>query len=221
MNVQILASGSKSNCYAFCDGTATILLECGLPIQKTLERLNWKLPDAILITHEHCDHAYAAKSFLERSVEMYMTAGTADALKLKRHNLRVIKPHETFTVCNHAITAIPVKHDAAEPVNFIIDDEILFVTDAGEVPDINGKFRQVLIEANYEPLSLLGADISTAQKERVRENHLSINQTVNFLKTLDEPAEVRLIHLSKRHGDGAEFVEEVKRVTGFKNVSAT
>ena len=51
-----MASGSKANCYTFCDGTATILIECGLPYLKTLELLNWKLPDAILITHEHGDH---------------------------------------------------------------------------------------------------------------------------------------------------------------------
>ena len=218
--MKILASGSKANCYAFCDGTATILLECGLTIGKTLERLNWKLPDAILVTHEHSDHARSTLKFLERGVEMYMTAGTADALKLKRHNLHIIKPDEKFTVCGHQVLPVKVKHDAAEPVNFTIDDEILFVTDAGEVPNVSGNFRQVFIEANYETLTLLAADISTAQKERVRENHLSIKQAKNFLQTLTEPDEVWLIHLSKRHGDGEEFIREVKAATGFKNVFA-
>lgn len=218
--MKILASGSKSNCYAFCDGTATILLECGLPIQKTLAALNWKLPDAILITHEHGDHSYASKDFLKRSVEMYMTAGTAESLKLKRHNLHILKPNEPIEICGHKILPVPVKHDAAEPVNFIIDDEILFVTDAGEVPNVSGNFRQVFIEANYELTALLGADISTAQKDRIRENHLSIKQAKIFLQTLTEPDEIWLIHLSKRHGDGEEFIREVKAATGFKNVFA-
>lgn len=220
MTIDVLASGSQGNCYALKDTSSTILLECGLPIHKTLEMLNWKLPDAILLTHEHADHAHAAKQFLSRGVEMYMTAGTADALKLKRHNLHLIKPHEIFNICGHQVTAIEVKHDAAEPVNFTVDD-ILFLTDTGEIPEINGKFRRILIEANYESLSLIGADISTAQKQRIRENHLSITQTVNFLKTLAEPDEVRLIHLSKRHGNGQEFVDEVKRATGFANVTAS
>lgn len=220
MNVQILASGSKSNCYAFCDGKATILIECGLPIQKTLAALSWKLPDAILVTHEHGDHAHSAKAFLNRGIDVYMTAGTAETLKLKRHNLHVIKPNEPIDICGHKVLPIPVKHDAAEPVNFIIDDEILFVTDAGEVPDVTGNFKKVYIEANYETLTLLAADISTAQKERVRENHLSIKQAKNFLQTLTEPQEIWLIHLSKRHGDGEEFIREVKEATGFKNVFA-
>lgn len=220
MNVRILASGSKSNCYALRDEKSTILLECGLTIGKTLAALNWKLPDAILVTHEHSDHARSTLKFLERSVEIFMTAGTADALKLKRHNLHILKPNEPIDICGHKILPIPVKHDAAEPVNFIINDKILFVTDTGEVPDVNGNFRQVLIEANYETLTLLAADISTAQKERVRNNHLSIKQAKNFLQTLTEPDEIWLIHLSKRHASGEDFIREVKEATGFKNVFA-
>ena len=220
MNVRILASGSKSNCYALCDEKSTILLECGLTIGKTLAALNWKLPDAILVTHEHSDHARSTLKFLERGVDVFMTAGTADALNLKRHNLHILKPNEPIFVCNQKVLPIPVVHDAAEPVNFIINDEILFVTDAGEVPNVSGNFRQVFIEANYETLTLLAADISTAQKERVRNNHLSIKQAKNFLQTLSEPDEIWLIHLSKRHASGEEFIREVKEATGFKNVFA-
>ena len=99
--MRILASGSKSNCYAFCDGTATILLECGLTIGKTLNKLAYKLPDAILVTHEHSDHARSTLKFLERGVEIFMTAGTADALKVKRHNLHILKPNEPIEICGH------------------------------------------------------------------------------------------------------------------------
>jgi phosphoribosyl 1,2-cyclic phosphodiesterase len=147
-----------------------------------------------------------------------MTAGTADALKLKRHNLHIIKADEKFTVCGHKILPVKVKHDAAEPVNFTIDDEILFVTDTGEVPYVSGNFKKVYIEANYDLPTLLDANISESQKQRVRENHLSITKTIRFLRTLTEPDEICLIHLSKRHGNGKEFVERVKSATGFTNV---
>lgn len=218
MNARILASGSKANCYAFSDGTATFLIECGLPVSRTLKLLDYRLPDAILVTHEHGDHARSAKNFLERGVEIYMTAPSAESLSLKRYNLHLIRPNESFDVCGHKVTAFESKHDAAEPVNFIVDNEILFAVDTGEAPKIRGHFKKVFVEANYELCSLLGADIAESQKRRVRENHLSIKQTANFLKTLDEPDEVWLIHLSKRHGNGQSFVDEVKRVTGFKNV---
>ena len=218
--MKILASGSAGNCYAFCDDKATILIECGLRYQKTLELLTWKLPDAILITHEHGDHARAAKHFLNRGVEIYMTAGTARQLKLERHNLHIVKPNEKFTVCGHEVLAIPVTHDAAEPVCFVLDGEILFLTDTGKAPNVRGKFSKVLVEANYDFAKLVSADISETQRQRIRENHMSIRQTKKFLSTLTEPDEVTLIHLSMRHGDATEFVEQVKAATGFKNVSA-
>lgn len=220
MNVEILASGSKANCYTVCDGKATILIECGLSAQKTLQRLHGKLPDAILITHEHHDHAYSARNFLERGVEMYMTAGTAKQLKLNRHNLHIIKPYENFSVCGHEILAIPTIHDAAEPVCFVLDGEILFVTDTGQAPNVKGRFSKVFVEANYDFTRLLKADISDGQRLRILENHMSIRQTRKFLSTLAEPDEVWLIHLSTRHGNAADFVEQVKAATGFKKVFA-
>ena len=106
--------------------------------------LNWQLPDAILVTHEHCDHGRYAEKFLERGVEIYMTAGTAQALKIKRHNLHLIKPNEIFDVCGHQVTALEVKHDAAEPVNFIVDDT-LFITDVGEIPGADIGDRQFTV----------------------------------------------------------------------------
>lgn len=219
MEIEVLASGSNANCYVLRKGGETLLLECGERITTTLPQLKYKLPDAILVTHEHGDHAKSAKNFLERGIPMYMTAGTAEALNLKRHNLHIIQADEEFKVGSFAIKALAVKHDAAEPVNYIVDD-LLFVTDTGEVPvpAIEGKtFEQILIETNYSEAALLGADIDERQRRRILDNHLSVERAIEFLK--DNPAaEVYLIHISKRHGDGAEFRERVIAETGIEKV---
>ena len=73
MKIRILATGSKANCYAIVNGSETILLDSGLGIKTTIAKLGFKLPDAILITHEHSDHIKSAKAFLERGVDVYMT----------------------------------------------------------------------------------------------------------------------------------------------------
>lgn len=57
INVEILATGSKGNCYLLKSGETKILLDCGLAYKKTLELLNFELPTAVLVTHEHKDHA--------------------------------------------------------------------------------------------------------------------------------------------------------------------
>ena len=223
MTIKILSSGSNANCYALCDGTATIQLECGLPLRKTLEGLNWQLPDAILITHEHADHARSVKKFLKRGVEMFMTAGTADGLNLQPglHNLHYLHAYEIINICGHQVFTLPVDHDANEPVNFIIDGEILFVTDTGNVPHVNGKFKTVMIEANYDLSALNLSDIGEAQRVRISQNHLSIVQVKHFLRGLLEPPdEVILLHISTRHGDAKSFVRQVKLATGIENVKA-
>lgn len=56
MRIQVLGTGSSGNCYKVEIGTATLLLECGLPYKVIQRKLNYKLTreiDACLITHEH------------------------------------------------------------------------------------------------------------------------------------------------------------------------
>lgn len=215
MEIEVLASGSSANCYVLRKGGETLLLECGERITTTLPKLKYKLPDAILVTHEHGDHAKSAKNFLERGVPMYMTAGTAEALSLKRHNLNIIQAGSEFKIGSFTVKALAVKHDAAEPVNYIVD-ELIFITDTGEVPAIEGKsFSQILIETNYSEAALLNADIDEWQRRRILENHLSVDQAIKFLKG-NPAAEVYLIHISKRHGDGVEFKSLVEETTDCK-----
>lgn len=55
MKIQVLGTGSSGNCYKVEIGTATLLLECGLPYKVIQRKLNFKVSqiDACLITHEH------------------------------------------------------------------------------------------------------------------------------------------------------------------------
>ena len=74
--------------------------------------------------------------------ESWWRENSCERLKLKRHNLHLLKPNEPIDICGHEFLPIPVDHDAQEPVNFTIDDELLFVTDAGTVPNVSGNFRK-------------------------------------------------------------------------------
>ena len=92
MKVEVLATGSKGNCYQLTSGEKRILLDCGLAYNKILKLLDFKLPDAVMVTHEHKDHAHAAQDFIKHGVDVYMTTGTAMALGLeKHHRLHLIK----------------------------------------------------------------------------------------------------------------------------------
>ena len=81
-----IGSGSKGNCLvADADGTR-VLLDCGLPPRETerrLARIGLTPGDlsAILVTHEHDDHAGQAYPFAARhKLPVWLTYGTQLAL---------------------------------------------------------------------------------------------------------------------------------------------
>lgn len=222
MKINVLTSGSKGNVTAVEVGGEIILLDCGKAVAWTLERLNWQLPRAILVTHEHGDHAKATADWLKRGVDIYLTKGTIEALELKRrHNLHAITAGAQFRIGGVTVKAIPAIHDATEPVNFILSDDtdrILYATDTGAIPPLSGTFTKIIVEANFSEPILLASSLDAHQKRRVLENHLSIEQAITFLK--DYPtAEVHLIHISKRHGDGEEFRARAIAAIGNENIT--
>lgn len=204
-------------------GDEVILLDCGKTVDWTLERLKWRLPRAVLVTHEHGDHAKAVTGWLKRGVDVYMTQGTIEALELKRrHNLHKITVGKMFEIGEVRVAPITAIHDAAEPANFILiggdGDRVLYATDTGALPKFRGELTKILIETNYSEPVLLASDIDDYQKRRILENHLSAEQAITFLRE-HAAAEVHLIHISKRHGDGEEFKARAINATGNENIT--
>lgn len=233
IDVEVLATGSRGNCYLLKSGDTRILLDCGLPYKKTLKLLDFKLPDAVLVTHEHKDHALAAKDFMNHGVDVYMSYGTADALKLEEnHRLHLIDDKEFPPNGRFEFWAFEVKHDAAEPVNFLIhskgdsafysaenEERILYLTDLGNVPKFNSlDATKILLEINFAEEELRNSEIDEPAKKRIFENHLSLEKAAEFLTATDlsECKEIYLIHISERHGDGEIFGKVIQEMVGDK-----
>ena len=220
IDVKVIASGSSGNCTVLTCGSATILLDAGIKFSAIQRALDFKNPTAVLITHEHSDHAQKStiKEFLKRGVEILMTRGTAKALELEpRHNLCYCSPNNTEIVEGLFINCSPVQHDAEEPVSFIINngvDEVAYITDTGWLELGRPTVTKLLIEANFACDALTESRINRKQINRIFENHLSIEQVVGVLETADMPRlrEIWLMHISRRHGDGEEFRRRVEAV---------
>lgn len=226
IEVEVLATGSKGNCYLLTSGETRILLDCGLSYKKTLKLLDFKLPTAVLVTHEHQDHAKAAADFIKHGVDVYMTCGTAMTLGLEEnHRLHLIEVEELFSVGHLAIMPCENFHDAAEPVKFAVhdfDDGVFYVTDTNVLFGLDfaraDDATKILLETNFSEEDLRNSSINENQKRRISENHLSIEKAVKFLEETDlsECKEIYLIHISARHGDGEEFKKLIQKVVGEK-----
>lgn len=230
LNIKVIASGSSGNCTLIQSSSAeNILLDAGVPYVKIAKAADFKPIDFALITHEHNDHANKStiKTLLERGVEVYMTAGTRNALKFEnRHNLHALKYQfnsKAIKIGSCKFKPLEVIHDAAEPVAFQledVDDRILYATDAKAVPYSADVFTKMIVETNFGEETLLASQVDDYQKRRIWENHVSFERVFehfDVMKRCNELAnlkELHLIHISARHGDGTEFKKSLAKLLG-------
>jgi len=88
-----LGSGSRGNASLVESGSTLLMIDCGLPCKIVEERLQavGRRPSdvtAILVTHEHTDHAQGVATFTKRhNTPVWMTAGTASAMPAADHRM--------------------------------------------------------------------------------------------------------------------------------------
>ena len=145
MRFASLGSGSKGNCLVAEAGGSRVLLDCGLSPRETerrLARLGLAPGEigAILVTHEHDDHAGQAYAFAARhGLPVHLTHGTRRALEAAGKSadgvkLRMIEDREPFAVGALRVEPYTVPHDAREPVQFVLGDgarRLAVLTDLG------------------------------------------------------------------------------------------
>lgn len=226
MEIKILGSSSKGNCYLLDDGSTKIMLECGVKFKEIQRGFNFSLTsvDACLITHEHGDHCKSVNEVLKSGVNTYLSKGTKEALNIKHHRLKIVKSKETFQVGTWTILPFDVKHDVAEPLGFLLTSKhggkVLFVTDTYYVPYRFKGLTHLLVECNYS-LPILEANIELGitpkmMRKRLLKSHFSLENVKEFLKAndLSKVEEIYLLHLSDSNSNEEQFKEEVIKLTG-------
>jgi phosphoribosyl 1,2-cyclic phosphodiesterase len=168
--VRVLRSGSAGNAVFLEAAGARLLIDAGVPLEVVaaeLAALDLTLKDltALLLTHEHDDHARTAGALARAAgVHVFANAATLRAAAgfLGAAPAEPFTTGRPFAVGACRIDPFPIPHDAAEPVGFAIRADGLQVVVAYDLGDADGALRErlpqadlVLLEANYDP-RLLG-----------------------------------------------------------------
>ena len=217
MRFEALASSSAGNLYVVDDGETRILLECGLTRKKLKALTKFEQFDACLVSHEHKDHAHAAKDLVMDGMPVYMSEGTAEALELG-DTIIPIEHGEQFAIGTLNIVPFSTFHDAREPLGFLIrsrldGDTLAFATDT---VNLRYKFPGVTllaIEANYDHEIMEGLDgLPEKVKRRIRNSHMEIGTLCDYLRGLDlsKCREIYLLHLSDSTSKEWDFVNRVR-----------
>jgi phosphoribosyl 1,2-cyclic phosphodiesterase len=200
MRFASIGSGSEGNGLIVESGATRILIDCGFRLSETvarLRRLQLEPADlaAILITHEHDDHAGGVARFARRyDLPVYLTYGTLVALgpqgaMLPRVSL--IDCHAPFAIGELEIHPYPVPHDAREPSQFVFSDgdrRLGLLTDTGDsTPHIERTLSgldALVLECNHDLDLLMNGPYPPTLKRRIssRYGHLD-NATAARLVT--------------------------------------
>lgn len=230
MRATVLASSSAANATLLHAGPDLLLLDAGLTpkdVRRAIAGVARRI-DGALLTHEHGDHAQGSAVCEHYGIPLVASAGTLAAIA-PTHPHRAVTAEHTRTVRLGRWLIVPfnVRHDAAEPLGFVIahttePGKALYLTDAGKIP---GRFAGVtiaLVEANYDP-ALLNArtrsrETAPALAERIERSHLSIYQATQLLAQIAERSPnletTILLHLSAAHSDAEAFARRARAATG-------
>jgi phosphoribosyl 1,2-cyclic phosphodiesterase len=216
-----LGSGSKGNCLVGeADGTR-VLIDCGLKLRDTerrLARLALAPADvhAILVTHEHSDHACGVFDFAAaHSIPVYLTHGTLAALTQEGKvtdgiKTVLIEDRNPFGIGGMQVSPFTVPHDAREPVQYILSDGAVrlgVLTDIGNstahVEERMSGLDALVLECNYDYEMLWNGPYPKWLKERIAGpfGHLDNRESERLLGALDRSKLKHVVgaHLSQHN----------------------
>lgn len=221
-----LSSGSGGNCYRVTDGSTPILLECGIPFKEIQRGLKFRLSElaGCLVSHEHKDHCKAVEDIMRAGIDVYMSQGTADALRVSGHRLHTIQAKQQFQLGTWTILPFDTQHDAAEPLGYLManrdEDKLLYLTDSFYCRYRFQGLTHLMLECNYS-LDILRANVEAghidpALKNRIIKSHFSFEHVKELLKAndLSKVQEIWLIHLSDGNSNAERFKREIQELTG-------
>jgi phosphoribosyl 1,2-cyclic phosphodiesterase len=194
-------------------GRTVVLVDCGFTLKEAERRLarhnvEPQALTAIVLTHEHGDHASGAAVLARRHrIPLWLTAGTAQALGLAPDapGIRCFSSHEPFALGDLGLNPFPVPHDAREPCQFVFADgtrRLGLLTDLGHVtPHVEAQLAgcdALILECNHDRDMLADGPYPASLKARVAgpHGHLDNEAAAGLLARLDAG---RLQHVVAAH----------------------
>lgn len=238
--VTSLASGSSGNALLLRTDDATLLVDCGISLRAIERHLRYIGSDpaelhALLLTHEHGDHALSAGALARRyRMPVVCNAATRAALddQLKSVTVEELPVGQRATIGPFDITSFLLPHDAAAPVGYRITTNqatVGIAVDLGSwTEDIVTNLCDtdlLVVEANHDRERLKLAPYPWPIRQRILSTlgHLDNVQTGELLARVGADGRQRavwLAHLSEQANSPKLALAGVNRVLRMANVTA-
>lgn len=220
----VLGSGSRGNCVAVESEGVAVLVDAGFSAREVERRagaagLALERVAAIVLTHEHGDHACGAARLARRLGAPVLTApGTWARLAGEMGDAH----HRPIGLCGRVevgpfqVSACPTSHDAAEPLAVALHStdgaSIGIAYDLGRptaaVRYLLRNLTAIVLEANHDEVQLRTSGYPPVVQRRIAGSggHLSNRAAAELLVELHHPGlgVVVLAHLSRQCNTAAE-----------------
>ena len=228
MDLICLGSSSSGNCYILQNQNEALVIEAGVSLKDVKKAVNFNISKVVgcMVSHEHGDHAKYVKDFLKARINVWMSEETLRNVKYDKSDFLPFFAESGSKIKIGGFTVLPfgVKHDAAEPLGFLIKHEeiglLLFITDSFYVPYTFTGLTNIMIECNYR-MDLLQEGIQSGRipnklRDRTLESHMSIDTCRKALlaNDLSKVNNIILLHLSDGNSNAEEFKEDIRLATG-------
>lgn len=226
MTINVIASGSKGNCYLIKDGDSSLLLDAGIPIAEIRKGCGFGLSeiDGALISHRHNDHAKAVPELIRGGIDVYAGADVFEAKDITSHRAKILTAGQQIAIGRWRVYPFSVHHDVPN-FGFLIQsaasgEKLLYVTDTYYIEQRFSGLNYILCEANYDTdvlnRNIAAGYIGTAFKKRLVQSHMSIDTLAEMLKSndLSHVRQIYLLHLSDANSEAQTFKERVQAITG-------
>lgn len=229
MFLKVIGCNSSGNAYALQAGpppAPALLLDAGVPSARIIRALGGlRGIEGCLVSHEHDDHASAAKSLSQYGVKLFATAGTANAIGDAEQRIKRVEFSEPFQTGSFTVLPFPTQHDAEEPCGFLIrydptGETTLYATDTYYLRNTFPGIHYWIVECNYiEEIAsemVESGQIDKTMMNRLLGSHMSLRRLKDTLAANDLSATrmIVLVHLSDERSDEARMVREITEATG-------
>jgi phosphoribosyl 1,2-cyclic phosphodiesterase len=245
ITITMLGSGSRGNAILVDGSAGSLLIDAGFGVRtlaKRFEAASRRPEDvsALLLTHEHVDHACGAAAACDRwSWTVHASSATHAALAVQASgapaDVAMLGTSGAMALCGFSVEHTGLPHDATDCRAFVLTDEASgaragIVLDAGHVPEGLATFLErldlLVLESNHDETMLANGPYPWPLKERIGggQGHLS-NRRASELAAACAHRGLRsvvLAHLSETNNTPELAVESARvalRKAGWKRDS--
>jgi phosphoribosyl 1,2-cyclic phosphodiesterase len=234
-----LGSGSRGNGLVLESGGRYLLVDCGFGPRALATRLkaigvNPEEIEALVITHEHVDHASGAERAQHKwRWPVFASAGTLRAMPdIEAKWRRPVAAGASINTDGFRLEAVAIPHDAASPLAFAVTGlasgaRVGIAHDLGAVPDavrtLFARCDALCLEANHNVEMLVNGPYPAMLKARIRggRGHIDNKTSGTLAASLLHPGlrALTLLHLSETNNTPKQAEEEVGAIVrraGFR-----